>query len=139
MKRVRKKDSAFILASQNVEDFLLPETRNLPSRCSPSQPTVSCFTPEIYLLWTSWNPSNCSNPSTVTSDIPNAELVCFAAETSGIYCKSTRPIIKRNCRKGRRKIIFNNLRICLIYSLKCDIIILGKEGDQYENKQAAHR
>ena len=27
MKRVRKKESAFILASQNIEDFLLPEIK----------------------------------------------------------------------------------------------------------------
>ncbi len=27
MKRVRKKESSFILASQNVEDFLLPEIK----------------------------------------------------------------------------------------------------------------
>lgn len=42
MKRVRKKESSFILASQNIEDFCCPKSRSLQSRCSAFRPTTFC-------------------------------------------------------------------------------------------------
>lgn len=42
MKRVRKKDSAVIIASQNLEDFNLDGVRSIPSRCFPSRRISFC-------------------------------------------------------------------------------------------------
>ena len=46
MKRVRKKESSIVIASQNIEDFLLPEI-SLQSRCSRFQRISSILIPEI--------------------------------------------------------------------------------------------
>ena len=47
MKRVRKKDSAVILASQNIDDFLIPSFKELPSRCFQFRLIISCSSPVI--------------------------------------------------------------------------------------------
>ena len=43
MKRVRKKDSAVILASQNLEDFNIDESGSIRNRCFPFQPMYFLF------------------------------------------------------------------------------------------------
>ncbi len=55
MKRVRKKESSIILASQNIEDFLIPSIREFTKPCSQSQLTSSCLTQDRSIprsIWT---------------------------------------------------------------------------------------
>lgn len=39
-KRARKKESGLLLASQNIEDFLIPSIKELPNRCFHPDPPV---------------------------------------------------------------------------------------------------
>ncbi|MCR5541398.1 MAG: ATP-binding protein [Ruminococcus sp.] len=67
MKRVRKKESAFILASQNIEDFLLPEIKEF------TKPLFSI--PTHHFLF---NPGNISAASFIdTLQLENSEYELF--------------------------------------------------------------
>lgn len=47
MKRVRKKDSAVILASQNIDDFLIQNVKEYTKPLFQFLLIISCFTPAI--------------------------------------------------------------------------------------------
>ena len=50
MKRVRKKDSAVILASQNIDDFLIPSVKEYTSHCFQFRLITSYSSPVISIL-----------------------------------------------------------------------------------------
>jgi len=73
MKRVRKKDSSFILASQNIEDFLIPEIREF---------TKPLFSIPTYTFF--FNPGNISPTEFIdTVQLINAEYLLISHPERG--------------------------------------------------------
>ena len=103
MKRVRKKDSSVILASQNIEDFLIPSIREF------TKPLFSI--PTHQFLFNAgqvrstrrniWMPCRSSRASLSSSNIPKEVLASIGAVTNGIFCRSLRPNTKPHCSANR--------------------------------------
>jgi type IV secretory pathway VirB4 component len=78
MKRVRKKESTFILATQNIEDFLIPEIREF------TKPLFSIPTHSFY-----FNPGNI-NPDEFIDTVqllkPEYDLISHPERGTCIYC-----------------------------------------------------
>ncbi len=113
MKRVRKKESSFILASQNIEDFLLPEIKEF------TKPLFSI--PAHHFLF---NPGNISPTAFIdTLQLEESEYslikypergTCFTgAVTRGICYRSLLLLTRRHClvRLGEDKTVRNRCGI----------------------------
>ena len=89
MKRVRKKDSAFILASQNIEDFLLPEIREF------TKPLFSIPSHVFY-----FNPGNISPKAFIeTVQMLMSEYTLIAHPERGVclyFCGNERYLLQVN-------------------------------------------
>lgn len=87
MKRVRKKESAFILASQNIEDFLIPEVKEF------TKPLFSIPTHSFY-----FNVGNCSAADfmdTVQLLKPEYDLIAHPERGTCLYrCGNERYLLQ---------------------------------------------
>ena len=98
LKRVRKKESSMILASQNLEDFDVDGVRELTRRLfAIPYPPSSCSTPAVWTRSSIWTTSSWSLLSSSSSVIPSGASASTAAATSGICWRSTRRPIRRSC------------------------------------------
>lgn len=122
MKRVRKKESSFILASQNIEDFLLPEIKEF------TKPLFSI--PSHHFLF---NPGNISPTAFIdTLQLEESEygLIKYPERGTCLYrCGNERyllqviaPAHKALCLGRREEDKLQSARNCLIYFLRCGII-----------------
>lgn len=105
MKRVRKKDSSIILASQNIEDFLIPSIREF------TKPLFSIPTHQFLFNAGRSTPRNIwmhyrlSRVNLNSSSIPSEELAYTDAEMKGIFYRLSHPIISR--RSSARLVVDN--------------------------------
>lgn len=97
MKRVRKKESAIILASQNIEDFLILSIREF------TKPLFSIPTHQFLFNAGQINPKDFMDALQVEPSefelikYPEREPACTDAATSGIFCRSLHRIINQHC------------------------------------------
>ena len=87
MKRVRKKESSIVIASQNIEDFLLPEIKEF------TKPLFSIPTNQFY-----FNPGNIEVQvfiDTLQLEMSEYDLVKYPARGSGLYrCGNERYLLQ---------------------------------------------
>ena len=97
LKRVRKKESSMILASQNLEDFDRPGVRELTRPLFATPPISSCLTQNPQMggsIWTtfSWNPLSTSWCARSGRETASTDVV-----RSVTYSGSSRPGTRQNC------------------------------------------
>lgn len=101
MKRVRKKDSSVILASQNIEDFLIPSIREF------TKPLFSIPTHQFLFNAGQINPKEYMDALQVEPSefelikYPERGTCLYRAGMNGIFCRSLLPNTKPHCSANR--------------------------------------
>ena len=96
-KRVRKKDSSILLASQNIEDFLLPEIKEMTKPLFSIPTHQFLFNGAMSIPMIIWTLCNSRNRNTTSSSTRSAAPAFSNAETKDTFCKSSLPNTKPNC------------------------------------------
>ena len=89
LKRVRKKESAMLLASQNLEDFDQEQVREMTKPLFSIPPHQSCSTQAPLINAATWKCSSWMRQSITSSSFPSAVSVCTSAATSATCWRYT--------------------------------------------------
>ena len=91
MKRVRKKESAMVLASQNIDDFLIPEVREL------TKPLFAI--PTHQFLFNVGNIEPMAYTDTLQLELSEFSLIRYPERGSCLYCCGNDNVESRKSRK----------------------------------------
>ena len=101
LKRVRKKESAMLLASQNLEDFDQEQVREMTKPLFSIRLTSSCLTQALLTSAATWRCSSWMRRSITSSSSPSAVSACTSAEMSATCWRYMLRHIRKSCLERR--------------------------------------